>query len=350
MEPATIPPPALELIERSEADNCIELSELEELLSRLDLDEETVAAIHDEIRARGLELRDDCGRDGVEPTRYRPDDLATATTDSLQLFFREASRWPLLTKDEEVELARAIERGDLAAKERLINSNLRLVAANARRYENQGLPLLDLIQEGSLGLIRAAEKFDWRRGFKFSTYATYWIRQAMQRALESRARTIRLPVNVAQEERRIARAERQLTAELAREPSIDELAAATGLDPERIAFLRDIPRAVTSLDRPVGEEGETTLGELLPGEGPAPEEEVRIALGERALRRALDRLPGDEREVVRLRYGVNGDRGHPRTQVSRLMGLSPERVVELERAALRRLSTERELEALLDAA
>jgi RNA polymerase primary sigma factor len=347
---AAIAPTILELLDRSEESGCVELSELERILAEEELDDDAIAAIHDEIRNRELDIRDDCGRDGVESTRYTPDELAVTTTDSLQLFFREASRYPLLTKDEEVELAKAIERGDLAAKERLINSNLRLVASNARRYDGLGLPLLDLIQEGSLGLIRAAEKFDWRRGFKFSTYATYWIRQAMQRAIDARARTIRLPTNVAQEERRIARAQRQLAAELGREPSLEELAAAAEMDPARIEFIRETPRTVTSLDRPVGEEGDTTLGELMASEGRPPEDEVRIALGEQALRRALDRLPAEEREVVRLRYGVNGDRGHPRTQVGRMLEVPAERVAELERAALRRLSEERELEALLEAA
>jgi RNA polymerase primary sigma factor len=219
---AAVAPTVLELLDRSEESGCVELSELEAILAEEALDDDAIAAVHAAIRGRGLEIRDDCGRDGVESTRYTADELAVTTTDSLQLFFREASRYPLLSKEEEVELAKAIERGDLEAKERLINSNLRLVASNARRYDNLGLPLLDLIQEGSLGLIRAAEKFDWRRGFKFSTYATYWIRQAMQRAIDSRARTIRLPTNVAQEERRIARAERRLAAELGREPSLEE--------------------------------------------------------------------------------------------------------------------------------
>jgi RNA polymerase primary sigma factor len=233
----------------------------------------------------------------------------------------------------------------------MINSNLRLVVANARRYQNQGLPMLDLIQEGTLGLIRAVEKFDWRRGFKFSTYATYWIRQAMQRAIESRARTIKLPTTLAQQERRIARAERELTSRLGRDPTIAEIAAEAGLEPEQVAFIRDAPRAVTSLDRPVGEGGETTLGELLPGESPGPEQEAIVTLGEQALHRAIRGLPEEERVVVKLRYGINGDLPpHPLERIGRKLGRSPRDVREIERRALARLAENRELEALREAA
>jgi RNA polymerase sigma factor (sigma-70 family) len=187
-------------------------------MAEIDLDDDEIEALHEELRGRGIALRDDCGRE-VPPTEYRHEELAGATTDALQLFLREASRYPLLSREEEIELAQRMERGDLEAKERLINSNLRLVVANAKRFQNQGLSLLDLIQEGVLGLIRAAEKFDWRRGFKFSTYATYWIRQALQRALDSRARTIRIPTTVAQLERKVARAEREFEARFGRPPS-----------------------------------------------------------------------------------------------------------------------------------
>ena len=227
------------LVERGAADRCVELSELSELIETLELGDEEVDALGEQL-ARGIEVRDDCGRDDAEASSYRNGDLAETTTDALQLFFREARRHPLVTRDEEVELAKRIERGDLEAKDRLVNSNLRLVVANAKRYQNQGLGLLDLIQEGTLGLIRAAEKFDWRRGFKFSTYATYWIRQALQRALDSKSRTIRLPVDLAQRERKLARAERELAAELGREPSDEEIAAHADLTPEEVARVRDV--------------------------------------------------------------------------------------------------------------
>src|SRR5205085_6877620 len=201
---------------------------------------------------------------------YAADDLAQQTTDAMSLFLQEVRRHPLLTREEEVELARRIEQGDLGAKERLVNSNLRLVISNARKYQGHDLPLLDLIQEGILGLIRAAEKFDYRKGFKFSTYATFWIRQAIQRALDNRARTIRIPVHLGQRERKIGRAQRELAARLGRDPSDEEVAEAAQLTPEEVRETLDAARVVTSIDRPVGEEEETSLGSLLRSEELGP--------------------------------------------------------------------------------
>jgi RNA polymerase primary sigma factor len=345
-----LPNQVRELIDAAAESRCIELSELEQALSENDLDDAQIAAIHDAIEARGISLQDDCGREGAAEATYRPGELVSATTDSLQLFFNELAQYPLLSAAEEIELKKRVERGDLEAKDRMVNSNLRLVVANARRYQNQGLPMLDLIQEGTLGLIRAVEKFDWRRGFKFSTYATYWIRQAMQRAIESRARTIKLPTTLAQQERRIGRAERELAARLGREPTLEEVAAEAKLEPAQVAFVRDAPRAVTSLDRPVGEEGETTLGQLQASDSPGPEEEVSVSLGEQALRRAIGELPEEEREVVKLRYGINGDNPHPLERIGRRLGRSPRDVREIERRALSRLAENREIEALREAA
>jgi len=339
-----------DLLARGQRDRCIELSELSEAVRELELPDDVVQALHEELDARGIDLRDDCGRDGVEPTRFEPEELAGTTTDALQLFLNEARRYPLLTKEEEVELAKAVERGDLRAKERLINSNLRLVVANAKRYHGQGLSLLDLIQEGILGLIRAAEKFDWRRGYKFSTYATFWIRQAIQRGLEQKARTIRVPTDLAQRERRVARVERELAAELGREPNDEEVAERARIDLPELDRIRTASRVVTSLDRPVGEEEDTALGALLPSDQPAPEEEVSVALSERTLRQAVARLPEGERDVVRLRYGIN--RHEPTTirETGRQLGIPGRQVERLEAQALRRLAGQREIEALRDAA
>jgi RNA polymerase primary sigma factor len=338
------------LVERGAVDSCVELSELSELVERLELDDEEVDAVGELIAARGIEVRDDCGRDDAEASSYRNGDLAETTTDALQLFFREARRYPLLTREEEVELAKRIERGDVEAKDRLVNSNLRLVVANAKRYQNQGLSLLDLIQEGTLGLIRAAEKFDWRRGFKFSTYATYWIRQALQRAVDSKSRTIRLPVELAQRERKLARAERELAVELGREPSDEEIAARADLSPEEVARVRDAARTVTSLDKPVGAEQESELGELLSSDAQAPDEEVEITLREEALRRAVAELPQPEQSVVRLRYGINGDQPTPRAEVSRRLEMPERELRRVEDRALARLAERREIEALREAA
>jgi len=340
------------LLARSEArgESCVELSELSELVQDAELGEDDAQALQDMLEARGIDVRDDCGRAVVERTSYVIDDLAQQTTDAMSLFLQEVRRHPLLTREQEMELAQRIERGDLAAKEELVNSNLRLVISNARKFQGHDLPLLDLIQEGILGLIRAAEKFDWRKGYKFSTYATFWIRQALQRALDNRSRTIRIPVHLGQRERKIARAHRELAARLGREPSDEEVAEAAELSTEEIREARDTVRVVTSLDRPVGEEEETSLGALLPSEERGPEEEVDISLRQEALRRALESLPEREREVVKLRYGINGDDPTPLSETGRRLGISQDAVRKLERRALSELAQSRELEALRPAA
>jgi len=340
------------LVARSEArgDSCVELSELSELIQEADLGEEDAQILHDTLQERGIELRDDCGRQNVEQTSYANDDLAARTTDAMSLFLQEVRRYPLLTRAEEVELAKRIERGDMEAKSRLINSNLRLVISNARKYQGHDLPLLDLIQEGILGLIRASEKFDWRKGYKFSTYATFWIRQAIQRALDNRARTIRIPVHLGQRERRIARATNELATKLGREPTDDEIAQAAEITVDELREARDATRVVTSLDRPVGDSEETPFGALLASDARGPEEEVDILLREDALGRALDQLPEQEREVVKLRYGVGGDEPTPLVETGRRLGISQDTVRRLERRALAELAESRELEALRPAA
>ena len=271
------------------------------------------------------------------------------TTDSLQLFMNQASRYPLLTADEEVELAKRIERGDLEAKERLINSNLRLVISQARRYQGGGLPFQDLIQEAMLGLIRAAEKFDWRRGYKFSTYATLWIRQAMQRGLDNTGKPIRLPAHVAQRQRRVNRREAELTARLDREPTDEEIAAEADVPVEEVAAMRDVTRVTASLDQPIGE-GETTLGELHPGEAPAPESEVIERHRERAVEAALERLPALERRIVELRFGTRGEAQLPAREVARRLKVSEARVHKAEAEALDQLAQSGQLDAWREAA
>ena len=240
------------LFERGEEQGCVNLSELAELVQELELSDDDAQALADRIEARGIELSDDCGRAQPEPVRYDNAELAAITGDTLQLFLRDIRRHPLLTAAEEVELAKRIEQGDLEAKERMINSNLRLVVSLAKRYQGQELSLLDLIQEGILGLIRASEKFDWRRGYKFSTYATFWIRQAIQRGLANQGRTIRIPVHIGQRERKIARAERELALRLGRSPTDAEVAAAADLTLDEVEETREVTRTVASLDRPVG--------------------------------------------------------------------------------------------------
>jgi len=348
---ATIDPRIQALIDSAGDLGCVNLSEFSELAQELELDDDEINAAQEEIESRGLELTDDCGRQETAPTRVRADDLATSTTDALQLFLNEIRRYPLLTAQQEVELAKRIEQGDAEAKERMINSNLRLVVSLAKRYQGQDLPLLDLIQEGILGLIRAAEKFDWRRGYKFSTYATFWIRQAIQRGIANKARTIRIPVHIGQRERKVARAQRELAAKLGRPPTDEEVAEAAEVTVEEIEELRDSARTVTSLDRPLGDEvGDAAFGDIIPSDSPEPEEEVEVSLRSEALRRALDQLPDREREVVKLRFGVNGDEPTPLRETGRRMGLSPERVRQIEGKALKRLAATREMEGLSEAA
>jgi RNA polymerase primary sigma factor len=338
------------MLDRGEEQGCILLSEFEELVHELELGDDQVSAMHEQIDARGIVLSDDCGRQEAEATRYRNGELAGSTIDALQLFLNEIRRHGLLTGAEEIELAKRIERGDGAAKEQMINSNLRLVVSIAKKYQGQELALLDLIQEGILGLIRAVEKFDWRRGYKFSTYATFWIRQAIQRGVENKARTIRIPVHIVQRQRKITRVERDLSTKLGRDPTDEELVAALELPLEEIEEVRATARTITSLDRPVGEDGNAALGDLLPSDAPAPEEEVDVSLREETVRRAIDELPDRERQVVILRYGVGGADPVPLRETGRRLGISPERVRQVEGQALRRLATKRELAGLGEAA
>jgi RNA polymerase primary sigma factor len=351
-QPESLQELADELVGRAEArtERCIDLSELSELVQEHELPEEDAQVVGDLLEERGVDVRDDCGRSRVRQTSYVNDDLAERTTDALSLFLQEVGRHELLTREQEVELAQRIERGDLAAKEQMVNSNLRLVVSIARKYQGSEMPLLDLIQEGILGLIRATEKFDYRKGFKFSTYATFWIREAIQRALANRARTIRIPVHIGQRERKIGRAQSELMARLGREPTDEELATASDLAVRDIREAREAARVVTSLDRPVGDEEDTTFGSLLPSEALGPAEEVEIALQGEALRSALDRLPAREREVVKLRYGIDGDDPTPLSEAGRRLGISPDAVRQLERRALAELAESRELEALRPAA
>jgi RNA polymerase primary sigma factor len=270
--------------------------------------------------------------------------------DSLQQFLNEARRYPLLTAAEEIELAKRIERGDMAAKDRMINSNLRLVVSIAKKYQGQGLTLGDLIQEGVIGLIRAAEKFDWRRGFKFSTYATLWIRQAIQRGLHNTSRTIRMPVHIAQRERKISRVERELNVKLGREPSIEEIAEVAELPLEEVEEIKKASQPMASLDQPVGDDGDSAFGDFLSSDKPEPQEEVVMNFRDEAVRRALDKLPERERDVVELRFGVGLAEPTPLRETGRVLGMSAERVRQLEERALRQLAESGDLDSLREAA
>jgi len=277
-------------------------------------------------------------------------DFTPELEDSLQLFFNEARKHPLLTAEQEIELAQRIERGDLEAKDRMVNSNLRLVISVARKYQGQGLPLGDLIQEGMLGLIRAVEKFDWRKGFKFSTYGTLWIRQAIGRGLANSGRTVRLPVHIVARARKISDAERKLAVELGRQATDEEIAAFVELPMDEVIDIRRADRGPTSLDQGVGEDGDTALGDLIAGDGPSIEDYVSSELDFETLRDAVGGLPDNERTVITLRFGLDREEPQALRETGRRLGLSSERVRQLEDQALRRLSKDDAVAALRDAA
>jgi RNA polymerase primary sigma factor len=344
----------LRLVDGSEERGSVLQSELNEVLEPLNLDPLEIDAVFRELETRQIDVVNDVGEDGEttpqpapEPEPQPPLQLSwETTTDALQLFLREAGRHPLLTAAQEVELAKKIESGDHVAKQRMIQSNLRLVVSIAKNYRNQGLPFLDLIQEGTLGLIRAVEKFDWRRGYKFSTYATWWIRQAVARALADKGRTIRMPVHIVERLQKMNRAERTLWAVLGREPTLEEIADEANLPLQQAKEVRAAARASTSLDAPVGEADDAVLGDFVPGEEPLPDEQVEDSLRSQTLATALRALPDRHRDVVVLRYGL--DDAEPKTleEIGRRLGLTRERVRQIEVEALKRLATLHEMEAV----
>jgi RNA polymerase primary sigma factor len=335
----------LALLEAAEVDGTVRRSELTELIDSQELDELEVDALQQELDRRGVEVLDD---DRVEPPPPIPaQQVFETTTDALQLFLREAGRHRLLTAAQEVELAKKIEGGDERAKQQMIQANLRLVVSIAKNYRNQGLPFLDLIQEGTLGLIRAVEKFDWRRGFKFSTYATWWIRQAVARALADKARTIRMPVHIVERLQKMNRAERTLWTQLGREPTLEEIADEASLPLQQAREVRAAARASASLDQPVGATDDAVFGDFVAGEGPLPEEQVELSLRSQALQEALRSLPERERHVLVLRYGLFDGEARTLEEIGRRLGLTRERVRQIELDSLKRLASLREMEAVI---
>jgi len=336
------------LLEAAESGGQLRQVELVEVLEPLELDPLETEAVYQELDRRGIELLAEPERE-PEPEVEKPPPPPAAqpletTTDALQLFLREAGRHQLLTAAQEVELAKRIERGDRSAKQRMIQSNLRLVVSIAKNYRNQGLPFLDLIQEGTLGLIRAVEKFDWRRGYKFSTYATWWIRQAVARALADKARTIRMPVHIVERLQKMNRAERTLWMELGREPTLEEIANEASLPIEQAREVRSAARASASLDQPVGDQEDAVFGDFVAGDDPLPEERVEGALRSQALAIALQALSERERQVLVLRYGLIDEEPKTLEEIGKRLGLTRERVRQIELDSLRRLANLREMQ------
>jgi RNA polymerase primary sigma factor len=335
------------LLEASEASGTVRQSEINDLTETHEFDVFELDLLYRELETRGVETVDDTKEvEKAPPPPPPPAPTVESTTDALQLFLREAGRHQLLTAPQEVELAKKIERGDMQAKQRMIQSNLRLVVSIAKNYRNQGLPFLDLIQEGTLGLIRAVEKFDWRRGYKFSTYATWWIRQAVARALADKARTIRMPVHIVERLQKMNRAERTLWTQLGREPSLDEIAEEANLTLQQAKEVKAAARASTSLDQPVGDQEDAVFGDFVAGDGPLPDEQVEVTLRSEALKQALSALPWRERQVIVLRYGLVDSEPKTLEEIGRRLGLTRERVRQVEVESLRRLSKLQEMERL----
>jgi len=340
------------LVEAAEERGHVEPTELEAFALEHDLDEADVEQLMRELEAIGLEVSEARSEEDAKPAaepeqqKQRNPDVVVGSADSLQLFLADVGRHKLLTASEEVTLAKAIERGDLLAKRRMIESNLRLVVSIAKGYRGLGVPFLDLIQEGTLGLNRAVEKFDWRRGFKFSTYATWWIRQSVQRAVANHARTIRVPVHVVERQQKLSRAARRLEVELGREATKEELAEATGLPIQHVEEAMSAAHASVSLNQSVGADDEGELGDLFADrEAADPFDEAEESLRRQGVRRALDALPERERRILELRFGFEGE---PWTleAIGNELDLTRERVRQLEGQALSRLAALRELASL----
>jgi RNA polymerase primary sigma factor len=272
-------------------------------------------------------------------------------TDSLQLFLKDIGRVELLTAAQEVELAKRIERGDHRAKQEMVEANLRLVVSIAKRYRNQGLPFLDLIQEGTIGLVRAAEKFDYRKGFKFSTYATWWIRQAVARALADKGRTIRMPVHVVEKLNKIMRAERKLRSERGREPTCAEIAAELEMTAEEVDQIRRTSQPLVSLEKPVGDDEESEFGHFIEDDSePLPDEKAALTIRNESLARALRMLGERERLVIEMRFGLNGSAPCTLDEVGRAFNVTRERIRQIENHTLKKLRALAETQTLRDVA
>jgi RNA polymerase primary sigma factor len=334
------------LLESGRAQGRLDADEVALALDELDLDAAQIDAFYDALDEEQIEVVvPDEEAEAAENERVWETTEPEISTDTLQLFLKDIGKVPLLTAAQEVELAKRIERGDHSAKQAMVEANLRLVVSIAKRYRNQGLPFLDLIQEGTIGLVRAAEKFDWRKGFKFSTYATWWIRQAVARAIADKGRTIRMPVHVVEKLNKISRSERKLRGELGREPTSAEIAADLDLALEEVEQIKRSAQTPVSLEKPVGDEEESEFGHFLTDESePLPDEAAEVAMRREALRSILGALSPRERQVLELRYGLDGQQPRTLDEVGRAFNVTRERIRQIEHQSLKKLR------ALADAA
>jgi RNA polymerase primary sigma factor len=343
---------ARNLIEAAQAAGRVTAEEIALGLDELELEQAQIEDVYRALEELQVEIVE-AGSAAVakeEDVRFAAD-VREVSTDALQLFLKDIGRVELLTAAEEVELAKRIERGDHRAKQEMVEANLRLVVSIAKRYRNQGLPFLDLIQEGTIGLVRAAEKFDWRKGYKFSTYATWWIRQAVARALADKGRTIRMPVHVVEKLNKIVRSERKLRGELSREPTAVEIATDVELPLDEVEQILRTSQAPVSLEKPVGDEEESEFGHFLTDENaPLPDEAADVTLRQELLRGILSTLSHRERRVLELRYGLGGEQPCTLDEVGRAFNVTRERIRQIENQSLKKLRALAETGSLRDVA
>jgi RNA polymerase primary sigma factor len=328
---------ARNLIEAAQAAGRISAEEIALALDELELEATQLEDVYRALEELQIEIVD-AGAEAKEEEARLAADVREVLTDALQLFLKDIGKVELLTAAEEVELAKRIERGDHRAKQEMVEANLRLVVSIAKRYRNQGLPFLDLIQEGTIGLVRAAEKFDWRKGYKFSTYATWWIRQAVARALADKGRTIRMPVHVVEKLNKIVRSERKLRGELSREPTAGEIATDVDLALDEVEQILRTSQAPVSLEKPVGDDEESEFGHFLTDENaPLPDEQADVTLRRELLGDILGTLSHRERRVLELRYGLGGEQPCTLDEVGRAFNVTRERIRQIENQSLKKL-------------
>jgi RNA polymerase primary sigma factor len=333
------------LVRQGQEAGFLTAEEISLALDELGLEPVEVDEFYDALDALQIDVVEEGGE--REPEVEVEFSASEVSTDSLQLFLKDIGKVPLLTAAQEVELAKRIERGDQHAKQQMVAANLRLVVSIAKNYRNQGLPFLDLIQEGTIGLVRAAEKFDYRRGYKFSTYATWWIRQAVARALADKGRTIRMPVHVVEKLNKIARVERKLVAELGREPTVAEIAREVEIDPDEVEQIRRSAQAPVSLEKPVGDEEESEFGHFIADQNVLrPDEVAEMTMRHETLHRALNALSYRERRVLEMRYGLDGEPPRTLDEVGRAFNVTRERVRQIEHQSLRKLQALAEAQKL----